>query len=387
MASKNITVLGDQGTDFIDFVLPNYNPTEAEIVINSNPPGQPFLADGTAYTTPQNFIWSVGSTHTLAVPNSGGPSIAVGWSDGETAGIQPSAGKQPARRTLASSSSSTASSNNVRNITVTGFGSVLQIMTLPSDVYNRYQRANVTGIDPATGNPGTLYLTGDELIDHKWPSMNTKGDMVWSQKNAAGSWQVVEQGPSTNNSRVPVTCTAPASCQAVDASAHDHQQAVIADDGTIAWFQDNTGGGLGYAIMRLDPGLSSPSVLEFSSRNHNCPASYPPPFYIPVPTGPCTNQEHDAGKNFGISSIGKTISYFTFYDEGDANDRPFDVNGQPLTDGSGDKLEFQGYDSPDISANSALVYSDDWQGLGNIYLAALATPLTNITIDGPGNPR
>ena len=71
VASKNITVLGDQGTDFIDFVLSNYNPTEAEIVINSNPSGQPFLADGTAYTTPQNFIWSVYSTHTLAAPNTG----------------------------------------------------------------------------------------------------------------------------------------------------------------------------------------------------------------------------------------------------------------------------------------------------------------------------
>ena len=162
--------------------------------------------------------------------------------------------------------------------------------------------------------------------------------MVWSQKDAAGSWQVVEQGPSTNNLRVPITCTAPASCQAVDASAHDHQQAVIADDGTIAWFQDNSGGGLGYAIMRLDPGSSSPSVLEFSTRNHNCPMIYPPPFFIPIPNGPCTNKEHDAGTSFGISSDGKTISYFTFFDEGDANDRPFDINGQPLTDDSGRRL-------------------------------------------------
>jgi hypothetical protein len=122
--------------------------------------------------------------------------------------------------------------------------------------------------------------------------MNNLGDMVWGEKDSAGFWQIFEKGPSTTNTKKQIT-----------SDQHSHERPVISDNGTIAWFQDSTGGGLGYAIERLDPGAGSPSTVEFSSRNINC---------NPL-TGICSNpQERAAGKTFGISGSGQTISFYTF---------------------------------------------------------------------------
>jgi uncharacterized repeat protein (TIGR02543 family) len=56
-------------------------------VVTTNPSGLQFTVDGVAYTTPQTFIWEVGSTHTLSVlsPQNGVSGIRYlynSWSDG-----------------------------------------------------------------------------------------------------------------------------------------------------------------------------------------------------------------------------------------------------------------------------------------------------------------
>jgi RHS repeat-associated protein/uncharacterized repeat protein (TIGR01451 family) len=341
VASKTITVLGNQATDFINFVLQNYNPTLAIVVVNGSGPGQSFTADGAVYTTPHSFVWSVGSTHTISNATGNGQQTFAGWDDGET--------------------------SSSRSVTVTGFGATYNTETVSAATYNRYNRVPVT--------PSPL-IAGDANIDHKWPSINNLGDIVWSQKDSNGTWQVFEQGPSTGNVRKQIT----------SGGAQNHQRPVISDGGTIAWSQDNTGGGLGYAVMRLDPGSTTPSMVEYSSRSVCQPIyQYVDGLVITLPCPP--SQEHAAGKNFGISSDGRIISYFTFYDQGYPSDRPFDVNGHALTDASGAKQEFLGYDSPDINSSSALVYSDDFTGLGSIYLATTAKPTAYTIIDGAGNPQ
>src|SRR6267378_4000239 len=99
---------------------------------------------------------------------------------------------------------------------------------------------------------------------------------------------------------------------------HNLGRPTFRNNGTIAWFQDSTGGGVGYAIERQDPG-GSPAIVEFSSRNHYCdPSTNPPICYTPF--------ERVGGKYFGISSTGQTIAYYTFYQYGYPTDRPFEVS-------------------------------------------------------------
>jgi sugar lactone lactonase YvrE len=345
LATKNIAVLQDQATNFIDFVIPSYNPTQAVIFVNSNPPGLAFTADGTSYTTPHSFQWQIGSNHTLGASSTiaavaaasiqklAAPAAVVGstsetlvgWSDGETA--------------------------TLRGLTVGTFGATFIPLYRPTAEVNQYARTQIT----------------TDLVDHKWPSMNSLGDMVWSQKDSLGNWQVFKQGPSTANVRTQVT-----------SDQHNHERPVISDDGTIAWFQDSTGGGLGYAIERLHPGSSTAATVEFSSRNFTC---------NPL-TGVCNPpQEHAAGKTFGIASNGQTISYYTFYQYGIAVDQPFDVSGiGKLPQGSSPPANFYGYESPDINSQSDIVYGNGFVPGVNatnryVWLATTTQPFTQTLID------
>ncbi len=336
LASKNITVLGNQATDFINFTIANYNPTQALVCVNSNLPGSLSAADGVPFTTPHCFQWSVGSTHTLNAPStvSGTTSQTLtGWSDGETA--------------------------STRTVIVGTFGDTVSSQFRPTTEVDQYKRTQITS----------------DQFDHKWPSTNNKGDLVWSQKDNAGLWQVFMQGPSLSAIRCQSVVNG--ICE-VTKDTRNHERPVISDNGTIAWFQDGTGGGLGYAIERLDPGSMTPSAVEFSSRNINC---------NPV-TGICSNpQERVAGKTFGISDAGQTVSFFLFYQYGYEVDRPFDVSGVgKLPPGSSTPGNFSGFESPDINNQSDLVYSTAFvpgvtSNTRYVYLATATQPFAQTLID------
>lgn len=325
LVSKTITIPGDQATDFINFSLPNFEPTLALVLIQSEQPGVPFTADGVSYTTPHSFVWEIGSTHTLGAPNSNSDSVFVGWTDGETSGT--------------------------RTLMVGPTGAILQPQFRSAAEVNQYSRTQVT-TDP---------------VDHKWPSMNNLGDMVWSQR-VGGFWQVFKQEASTNNAPVQVT-----------SGQLNHERPVISDDGTIVWFQDGTGSGLGYAIARLDRGASTPSIVEFSSRSRSeCNPR----------TGECfTPQERAAGKTFGIDSTGRTISFYTFYEFGRPLYRRFTLSGVgKLPEGSPSPANLVGYESPDVNNESAIVYSNGFVGgvvaqTRYVWLASTTAPLTQTLID------
>jgi len=371
LTSKTITVLGNQATDFIDFVIANYNPTLALVCVNSSSPGISFSADGVSYNTPHCFPWTIGSSHTLGASNTGSVLSASVIRPLATSAPLGSATPPPAQAFVGWSDAETAAT---RSVTVTTFGATYTPLYRPTAEVNQYTRTQIT-TDP---------------FDHKWPSTNTLGDLVWSEKDSAGFWQVVEQGPSTGNMKRPITT-----------DQHNHERPAISDNGTIAWFQDSTGGGLGYAIERLDPGANTPSIVEFSSRNVFCPtAQFPTSFFFGFPifsttinTGPCSYKEHAGGKTFGIGSDGRTISFYTFTDTNNPPPfRRFNVTGigQLPLDSAPD--DFYGYESPDINSQSDIVYANSFvPGVVSktryIWLATTTQPFTQTLIDQGENPH
>jgi hypothetical protein len=222
-------------------------------------------------------------------------------------------------------------------------------------------------------------ITSD-LVDHKWPSTNNKGDLVWSQKDNAGFSQVFMQGPSL--STIHCLIASNGICQ-VTSDAHNHERPVISDNGTIAWFQDGTGGGLGYAIERLDPATTTPGFVEYSNRNVNCPFTVDPIFGTIIPTGPCVYQEHAGGKTFGISSDSRTISFYTFTDTSNPPPfRRFNVTGIGRLPNDSSPDDFYGFESPDINKDSVIVFADGFPSSSkNIYLATAIDPLSTTVID------
>jgi len=181
-------------------------------------------------------------------------------------------------------------------------------------------------------------------FDHKWPSINNNGNMVWSQKDAAGFWQVFMQASPTSGAPVQVTT-----------SSQNHERPVIGDNGDIVYFKDQAGGGIGYQVVRLSGGVES--IIEFSSRNN------------------LTGDQRVAGKNFGIApSTGTTISYYDFVQSGFAV-RRFNVSGVGTLQCFGGNCDFFGLDYPDINKDGVIVYSDDFRvNPPSIYKASTTSP-------------
>ncbi len=362
LQTKTISVLADQGTNFINFTIDNYNSTLAIVLIESLPPGITFTADGATYATPHSFTWDVGSTHTVSAPEfvpaeSGHAADSfsfAGWENAETV--------------------------RSRTISVGALGAAYTMTLKRTEEYLRYTRTQIT-TDPA-----------DSEVDHKWPSTNRTGDLVWSQKDEAGYWQVYIQGPDANRFCTP---NANGRCR-VTSEPKNHERPVISDIGSMAWFQDNTGGGLGYAVMRLDANSSTPLVVEFSNRNVNTQlnCSHIAAWLVILEVGCSTNfQEHAAGKTFGIATDGRLISYYTFYDQGYATDRPFTMNvTDKLPEGPGPAANFIGYGSPDINSIGHLVYATDFvKGVTSkthhVWLATTTQPFDQTLIDEGDSPH
>jgi hypothetical protein len=138
LASRSITVLADQGTNFINFEISDFNPTESAVFVTSKPAGVAFTVDGgsTIYTTPKSFQWKVGSTHTIQVPTTLPPDPArgiseqqtfIGWSDAET--------------------------SNTHVVTPERFGVSLEPKYKPTSEFNQYARTQITTEPSITSGP------------------------------------------------------------------------------------------------------------------------------------------------------------------------------------------------------------------------------------------
>jgi len=208
-------------------------------------------------------------------------------------------------------------------------------------------------------NPYTTALTP---YTGQWPSINSKGALVWSQLDANGYWQVWTTKQNSPFGGPPAQITT---------GNQNHERPIIDDKDDIVYFQDNTGQGAGWEVILQPPGGSS-SVLEYSSAN--------PPTCKP-PNDPTCKAWHTAGQNFGIAANGTTITYYDFCTPGPSCVRRFDVSGIGTLQCSGSSCDFWGYDYPTINSNGQLAYEDS---AGDIYYTTTASPAVPGTQFGSG---
>ena len=141
--------------------------------IDSTPSGRRITVDGVSYTTPINFAWQAGSTHTLAAPatqtstTGSAEYLFTGWQDGNTSGTRTAtASDSDATFTAAYSTEYLLTTDTVGAGTVTasptsvdGYypaGTVVQLTAAPSaGSFLRYWLG-----DPSGGNP-TVSVTMD----------------------------------------------------------------------------------------------------------------------------------------------------------------------------------------------------------------------------------
>lgn len=188
-------------------------------------------------------------------------------------------------------------------------------------------------------------------IDHRWPSMNNAGDIVWSQKDGNGKWQVFKR-PATGGSPTQIT-TGP----------QNHERPVISDNGTIVWFQYTSPGSVDSQVVGCGPNCQpggATFTIEFSSQDA------------------FSGNFRDAGPNFGIASNGTTISYYTFCCTSFV--RRFNVSGVGRLSG-----DFLGRDYPDINSNNVIVYTD--YIAGSIILATTSVPSPGVAVGLGQVPR
>ncbi len=167
----------------------------------------------------------------------------------------------------------------------------------------------------------TVTQITNDSTNHESPSINDKGQIVWSQQIPVGSallWQVQERDiRSANRSAAPV---------AVPDQNHNFQFPVIDNAGDIVYLKDHAGEGAALEVVKNQGG--SETIIEFSSQNG---ASV-----------------RVAGQHFGISSNGTTISYFSFCQQ--SCTQTFDVNQSSIPD------NLIQYFVPDINDNSTFAF-------------------------------
>lgn len=197
----------------------------------------------------------------------------------------------------------------------------------------------------------------------KWPSVNSKGAMVWSERDNQGYWQVW------------LTQDSPFSTPAmqITTGAANHERPAIDDSGDIVFFQDNTGQGAGWEVV-LHPSVGNDSVLEFSSANP--PSCHPP-------DDPNCVAWHTAGQNFGIARDGTTITYYDFCTQGQPPScvRRFDASGIGTLQCSEGSCNFYGYDYPTINSNGQIAFMDS---ASNIFYTTTTDPQVPGTQYGSG---
>src|SRR5260370_25165028 len=159
------------------------------------------------------------------------------------------------------------------------------------------------GANCVRGQSAQMYTSAQvtsDSINHESPSINDKGQIVWSELVPVGSallWQVYEtEIRNTNRNAVPISVPDP---------NHNFQFPAIDNAGDIVYLKDQAGGGAGLQVVENKAG--SETIIQFSSVDPNSGAA------------------RVAGKHFGISSNGTLISYFDFCQQSCL--QTFDVSG------------------------------------------------------------
>jgi uncharacterized protein YjdB len=200
----------------------------------------------------------------------------------------------------------------------------------------------------------TITQITNDPTNHESPSINDRGQIVWSRQVPVGSallWQVYERDIRINGS--PVLVTAPGPNNPNFDQNHDFQYPVIDNAGDIVYLKDQVGGGVALEVVENKAG--SETIIEFSSIDPNSGAA------------------RVAGKHFGISSNGTIISYFDFCLQ--TCTQTFDVSGQPSI--AGNLIQ---YFVPDINDYSTFAFVYNHQ----VCTASTSNP-TGLTCIGPGD--
>lgn len=172
----------------------------------------------------------------------------------------------------------------------------------------------------------TLYSIQPVTTDqnnHLYPSLNDDNDVVWSQKDANGYYQVyLNSSPITSGN-------------------NNHTFAVIDNNKNMLYLKDGVGAGAGLAVILNQGGVES--TVEFSSGS-------PPGCTLPPSCATCCTSWRTAGSHFGIVKTAPTpttVTYYDFCNQGDCT-RTVDITGQP---------SFGGFiDYPDLNAQSVLSF-------------------------------
>jgi hypothetical protein len=113
---------------------------------------------------------------------------------------------------------------------------------------------SVAGKKASTGTTYQITQVTSGSFDHKWPSINNNGDIVWSQQ-VGGLWQVyILKSGSTTPSPISVPNT-----------SHNREYPDIDDSGDVVYLEDGQGAGPGLSVIENIGGVES--TIEFSSGN------------------------------------------------------------------------------------------------------------------------
>ncbi len=186
-----------------------------------------------------------------------------------------------------------------------------------------------------------------EEFDHRWPAINNEGDIVWSQEDNAGKWQVMKRDVETKN----VSLISPSGSQ-----YDNFQYPSFADNGNVICAAYNPS--YEWWDLMMYPGGQR---IEFSSRN-----SY-------------NGAHRDAGKYTGMSSDGIAIWYYDWYSYGGA----YPVRRLNITGNSRIHEYFSG-NYVDINTAGDIVYSDN---TGQIFKTKAGNPYSASWIGIGANPR
>jgi hypothetical protein len=189
----------------------------------------------------------------------------------------------------------------------------------------------------------TITQITTDAFDHRWPSINNNGDVVYSAQ-VAGLWEVFKL-PSGSSAPVQLT-----------SGANNKMFPALADNGDVVYFKDGGSSGIGWQVVRRSSS-GSESQLQFSTRN--------------VLTG----AHRDANRYSGISSNGTSISGFNFFSSpGATPTRRFSADGvgQFAFDFGGSSFS---YNYPDINAQGDIVLGGDgFSNTNRIYKTTTSGP-------------
>jgi astacin len=177
------TDLNQYTTGDLDGIMRLYGFTPSKVTVDTNPTGLQVVVDGTAYTAPQVFTWTLGSQHALSVPLD---------SHGQTLQI-PSLPNPPQPYIFGRWNAGPASQQTVTITNSAGNGTLLSPTTspaitnylasfIPIHPYNpQIQPANAATISAST--PSTLIINGNSTnyyVDRQYITLNVQPNHGYS---------------------------------------------------------------------------------------------------------------------------------------------------------------------------------------------------------------